>query len=111
MTPRGAEHYRDILHQLRLGLERIYGPRLKDLILYGSYARGEADAGSDVDVLLVLDDFADDFAEIERTLDLVAGLSLEHNTVISLVPVRDQEWRERRSSFLMNVGREGVRME
>ena len=44
---------RDILNQLRGFLESVYGTRLRHLVLYGSEARGDADAGSDVDVLVL----------------------------------------------------------
>ncbi|MGI8911693.1 MAG: nucleotidyltransferase domain-containing protein [Rubrobacteraceae bacterium] len=37
------------------GLGTIYGERYRGMVLYGSYARGEADEGSDVDLLLLLD--------------------------------------------------------
>ncbi len=47
---------RKLLDELKLGLERLYGGCLCGVYLFGSYARGEEDAGSDVDVLIVLDE-------------------------------------------------------
>jgi predicted nucleotidyltransferase len=44
-----------VLGELRAALERLYGERLRGLYLFGSYARGDARAGSDVDVLVVLE--------------------------------------------------------
>ena len=46
-----------LLKELKEGLNRLYGERLKGLYLYGSYARGDYKEGSDLDILLVLDDF------------------------------------------------------
>ena len=46
-----------LLQELRAALVAIYGSRLREVILFGSYARGEAAADSDVDVAFVLDDF------------------------------------------------------
>ena len=37
----------DLLNELKIGLDRVYGTRLKGLYLYGSYARGEEDEESD----------------------------------------------------------------
>ena len=55
-----------ILAQLRAGLEALYGPQLVHLLLYGSQARGEATAESDIDVLVVLQGSVDPGAEIAR---------------------------------------------
>ncbi|MGI8744081.1 MAG: nucleotidyltransferase family protein [Bryobacteraceae bacterium] len=44
----------EILAELRTGYERIYGPRLVDLVLFGSQARGDADPESDIDLIVVL---------------------------------------------------------
>ena len=43
------------LSQLARGLRELYGDRFRGLVLYGSYARGEAAEGSDVDLLVLLD--------------------------------------------------------
>jgi predicted nucleotidyltransferase len=40
-----------ILNELRRALETIYGERLEQVILFGSQARGDAQFGSDIDVL------------------------------------------------------------
>lgn len=46
-----------ILDELKAGLQAIYGPRLRQVVLSGSYARGEADSRSDVEVAPVLDGY------------------------------------------------------
>ena len=48
-----------LLAEVRAGLSAIYGDRLRGMYLYGSYARGEQDAESDVDVLVVLNEVPD----------------------------------------------------
>ncbi|MBR5597866.1 MAG: nucleotidyltransferase domain-containing protein [Lachnospiraceae bacterium] len=36
-------------------LEKIYGTYLKEVILYGSYARGDFSEDSDIDIMILLD--------------------------------------------------------
>ena len=43
-----------IIQKCKEILEKYYGDRLAGLILYGSQARGQAEAGSDIDLLVLL---------------------------------------------------------
>jgi predicted nucleotidyltransferase len=97
-----------ILTELRQRLETLYGPRLVKMILYGSQARGDAEPGSDVDVLLVLQGRVAPGREIARTSDIRLELSLEHNTVVSCAYVSHYRYVSEQSPFLLNVRREGV---
>ncbi|MCC6523582.1 MAG: nucleotidyltransferase domain-containing protein [Polyangiaceae bacterium] len=45
----------EALARFRKALEARFGPRLLELRLFGSYARGDFDADSDVDVLVVVE--------------------------------------------------------
>lgn len=96
-----------ILQELKRGLEDIYGPRLKGLYLYGSQARGDAEEDSDIDVAMVLDDYESVGEEIERYGEMRASICLEHDCVISVVPITLRDWERGGSAFLMNVAREG----
>jgi predicted nucleotidyltransferase len=95
-----------LLASLRERLERVYGPRLAGLYLYGSYARGDATERSDVDVVVVLDRVDSYWAEIERTSAVRSDLSLEHGVGVSLVYVPEGEWRAGNTPFLANVREE-----
>ncbi|MEW5960967.1 MAG: HEPN domain-containing protein, partial [Chloroflexota bacterium] len=108
VAPLNREKLNTILHELRRQLEALYGPRLAQLVLYGSQARGDPEPGSDIDVLVVLEGPVDPGEEIERTGELVAGLSLKHNVVISRVFLEREQAATEWSPFLVNVRREGV---
>lgn len=101
-------HLKALLRGLRAPLVALYGSRLRGVYLYDSYARGDYDAESDVDVLVVLDDFESYGAEVDRTAELAAGLSLEYGVSISQVFLRERDWLRGDSPFLRNVRDEAI---
>jgi len=99
---------RALMAEMKAGLQALYGERLKGVYLFGSYARGEADEESDVDVLVVLDDYESYGAEVDRAGHLGAELSLRYGVSISKVFLREREWLHGDTPFLVNVRREAV---
>ncbi len=98
----------NLLRELKAGLDALYGRSLREVYLYGSYARGDYDAESDFDVLVVLDDFASYGAEVDRTAELAANLSLQYNVSISQVFLNEHEWLNGDSPFLRSVREEAT---
>lgn len=94
--------------EFKQGLQALYGDRLRGLYLYGSYARGEADDESDVDVLVVLEEYARYCAEIERTSHLISSVSLKHGVSVSRVFVSEERWSHSDSPFLRNARDEAI---
>ena len=99
-----------ILAELRRRFEALYGERLVQMILFGSQARSDAEPGSDIDVLVVLKDPVCAGEEIDRTIDFVADLSLQHNEVISCAFIGEKRFKHRHGPLLRNVRREGIRI-
>jgi predicted nucleotidyltransferase len=96
-----------ILAELRRHLEALYGPRLVQMVLYGSQARGDAEPGSDIDVLVVLQGPVDSYEEIKRTSEIVADLSMRHNVVISRVFVSPERFLHEQSPLLNERSQRG----
>lgn len=99
---------KSLLEKLKSGLKQMYGEQFKEVYLFGSYARGDSDPDSDVDVLIVLSDFEKYGAELNRTSELIGNLSLEYDTTVSVVFVREREWRMDKLPLLLNIHAEGV---
>jgi predicted nucleotidyltransferase len=99
---------RALLDDLRSGLEELYGDRLRGVYLFGSYARGEADAESDVDVLIVLDQIDHTWDEIRRTGYLASELSLNAEVTVSHVFIPEHDWMVKSTPFLENVRRDAI---
>ena len=97
-----------ILAELRTRLQTLYGPRLVKLVLYGSQARGDAEPGADIDVLVVLRGDVSPWEEIGRTGDIVADLSLRHDETIACVFMDEARFTTRNGPLLRNIRREGV---
>lgn len=97
---------RELLTRLRRELEDLYGARLRGVYLFGSHARDEATAESDVDVLVVLDTVTDYGEEIRCTGPLISTLSLDSGHSISRVFVSHSAWKDRDSPFLANLREE-----
>ena len=97
-----------ILNEFKCELRSLYGERLKDVILFGSHARGEARADSDIDVMVVLRGDVAPGREIDRMIDVITELSLKYSVLLSVVPVAEDKYLRRNSPLLLNVRREGV---
>jgi predicted nucleotidyltransferase len=97
-----------LLAEVRKSLEALYGERLVEIRLFGSYARDEAEAGSDLDLLVVLRGPVNPGEEIARSGPMAAELSLRYHLVISLVFMDETRFRTRQGPFLRNIRREGL---
>ena len=96
------------MKELKEGLVQIYGDKLKAVYLYGSYARGNAQPDSDLDVMIVLQDYRSYGKEIDRTGKLTSNLSLEYGISISRVMTRETQWKISDTPLLRNIRTDGL---
>lgn len=100
-----------ILDHFAISAKNIYHEHLLSLTLFGSYARGDQDDGSDIDVLLLVDLDKMEIKHYRNELAHVASeLELKYDIVLSPIVLNSSEYNQFKdiSGFLRNVQREGV---
>ena len=104
----GALDPHEVAHAVAVDLRALYGPRLKKVVLFGSWARGDAHPESDIDLAVVLDEVRSRGAELDRMDDVLWRHSLANDTVVTEIPVSEAEYRESDEPLLVRIRAEGV---
>lgn len=98
------------LAELKAALYELYGKRLLGVYLYGSYARGDYDEDSDVDVLVLLEGDVWPGTEIMRMSEAVYPVRSGHELLISLLPASTEQFLQMPDIFFDQVRDEAVRV-
>jgi predicted nucleotidyltransferase len=103
------DQIKKILRELKAGLRQIYGEQLKSVILYGSYARGDAHPpDSDIDVMIVLKGEFNPWEMEKKSSEFVTDLCLKYDVLISWQFISIQDYTLSGNPLVINVRREGV---
>lgn len=92
-------------------VEELLGDRLKKVILYGSYARGDFNKSSDIDIMLLTDLSQEEIEEYrDKISDIAFDIELEKEIYISPIIKNIDQFNARVNvvPFYMNVQKEGV---
>jgi len=103
-----TEKEKKAIDELLVGLRKLYGANLQRVILYGSKARGEANEGSDIDLMIVLKKFDKWEEEFEKVFNIVNEICYQSELLISYVIKSETEFVSRNTPLLLNVRREGI---
>jgi len=101
---------RPLLRELKARLQELYDERLDRLVLYGSQARGDTHAESDVDILVVLNGPVDSGREIRRMSDIRVDIGLGFDVALSLLPAATEQVNSASTLWLKNVRQEGIQI-
>lgn len=107
------EKVNKIINEFITEVNRIFGERVKKIILYGSYARGDFNKNSDIDIMILTDLTDDEIVQCRSEIvQLVYNIEWNNKFNIHLSPLvknidRFNYWLEA-LPFYMNVQNEGV---
>ncbi|MCD6228451.1 MAG: nucleotidyltransferase domain-containing protein [Candidatus Omnitrophica bacterium] len=99
-----------LVNQVKSHLIERYGDKIREIILYGSHARGEATKDSDIDLLVLIDDSINPF-DVRRSLsDLLFDILLEKGELISVVVLPKTFFENYNYPFVINVRKERIKV-
>ena len=99
-----------LLPRIKSILTELYGDRLHDVVLYGSFARDSATEHSDIDIAVVLRGDVNKFKEIDRISEVLYELELETGELISTVPMSLNEIENSSWPLYYHIQNEGIRL-
>lgn len=103
----------EITNEITNHIKNILGNKLYKVILYGSYARGDYDSESDIDMMILADLENDEMSIFRKKINKVASrVGLEHDIMIS-ISLKDKKAFEKYKHalpFYKNVSAEGIEL-
>lgn len=100
-----------ILSEIVKAYYQVYDKRIVKIILYGSYARGDFDAESDIDIVaLVRGDRETLQKQLKEVWDISSGLELEYGTILSpsVIPYEEYKKYVNDLPYYQNIEKEGI---
>lgn len=100
-----------IIKEVISNVKTLYDDKLKEIILYGSYARGDYDNESDIDLMVLIDVDETKLKEYENELnDIISDIGYRHMRVLSLVDLSYKKFNDWVDvvPYYKNVRNEGV---
>ncbi len=107
------ERLKNITSEINEELIKLFGNKLERIILYGSYARGDFDLESDVDIMILLNCNQEEIKEKRREISRIASrVGLRNDIMVSLLARNfdDYENQMKYQLFYQNIEREGMKI-
>ena len=95
------------INELIENLKEAYGDNLVKVILYGSKARGSSTQDSDIDLMIILENYKNKVEEIKKVGAIVSSINFIYEVFISPVILRKKEYEDASILLVRNVIKEG----
>lgn len=98
-----------VIHDVVEILKNQYGPRLHQVILYGSYARGDFHDESDMDFLVILNDETISVKdELQVYGPAIYALLQKHGLTVSVMPTSLHHFQTSKRSVFRFIKQDGI---
>ena len=105
----GKPKLKKLSAELKQALKAALKDKFRQLILFGSYARGDYRPESDIDFMLLLKEPLTK-AERETLSEISSDLSLKYDAVLVCFKFLESEFQQWETQMFKNVRREGIRV-
>jgi len=79
------DQLKNILNEVAQNVHSLLGKKLRRIVLYGSYARGDYDAESDMDIMVLADVDETELRKIQKQVFSIGwDIGTEHNIMITM---------------------------
>ncbi len=97
-----------ILKKLKNFIVKNYGNKVKKVILYGSYAKGNPKEDSDIDIMVVVDNSVNSYKIEEELNEILFDILIEYRKLVSLLVVNEGLFQNYKSPLFSNIKEEGI---
>lgn len=104
---------KNIALEVNKELLKLFGEKIERIVLYGSYARGDFNLESDIDILILLNCDQKEIAENRKTISRIASrIGLQNDIMVSLLARNYNEYKNnmKYQPFYQNIEKEGVKI-
>ena len=94
-------------------IKKIYGSHVRQIILYGSYARGDQNEESDIDIMILVDLDEQNIKDYDAKLsDITFDINLDNDLMIMPIVKNENHFRKwiEAYPFYRNIEKEGVKL-
>ena len=100
-----------ITNEVKQNMQSVLGDKLHQIVLYGSYARGDYNNESDIDMMVLADVSETELKNYRKQVNRIASkVGLNHDIMITIT-LKDKRFFDRYQEilpFYRNVANEGI---